>query len=430
MKKILSILVALILMLSTSVVFAAENVQAVPANGNEQITLANEAEQITPASESEQDTQKEEVSTAEPEELVEEPEISQPEKPQEEKKEEAAPSETQKPSTEKPAEEDSEEELNIPKDYKGTVWDYIYNSEYATEKEAIRLAGKQKKKISLKALDGSQSYASFNNSNESADDKKWRGGRVFTLPNYPAFIGTCCEPKVAAKTSGTATLTRIDNNSREAKAIYYFGYVWSGEMPCDGTYFSGGFASHLGESASWNGGLWMEGVCQRVHTGSDLIIQGTSSGNSRHEAIKQLFQLYETAFMACKVPDTFELYYGNAGSNQDFFVWNPNGEPASVDVSVSKKISNANATAGNGLYSVKGTTFALYKSAAEARSNSNPVAVFVIGANGTAEKQTVKPGTYYLVEVTAGPGLCIPAGLNASSGGTAVKIEKGSNYSL
>lgn len=134
---------------------------------------------------------------------------------------------------------------------------------------------------------------------------------------------------------------------------------------------------------------------------------------------------------ACKsvsVPDNFEVWAtvcikdnGKVDDSVQPCVFWFMGTPE-VNVTCTKNVSNPAAVSGNGLYSVQGTTFNLYDSQAKAQSGTSPVATFTINASGQSGTVKLKPGTYYLVETKAGPGLVIPDALKAASGGRAVAV--------
>jgi hypothetical protein len=88
-----------------------------------------------------------------------------------------------------------------------------------------------------------------------------------------------------------------------------------------------------------------------------------------------------------------------------------------IDITINKGTTNANVTNGNSLYNVAGTTFALYRTQADARNGSSPVATFTISSNGSSETRSIQEGYYYLAETKAATGYLIPDSLKNSSGG-------------
>lgn len=114
------------------------------------------------------------------------------------------------------------------------------------------------------------------------------------------------------------------------------------------------------------------------------------------------------------VQSNSEDYTQNACAIYKFKISSP------INVSVSKKSGNAKVSGGNAIYSLKDTTFKLYKSAADAKANKDAVATFVMGADGSSTPVKISRGTYYLVETKAGPGFIIPDALKASGGGKAI----------
>lgn len=100
-----------------------------------------------------------------------------------------------------------------------------------------------------------------------------------------------------------------------------------------------------------------------------------------------------------------------------------NEPPSTVTVQINKSWDNTSVTQSNNLYSLNGTVFKLYSSAADAKANTNAKATFTTDASGKTNTQDVNPGIYYLVEI--GPpqaGRTIPTPLKAENGGKLVNV--------
>lgn len=97
----------------------------------------------------------------------------------------------------------------------------------------------------------------------------------------------------------------------------------------------------------------------------------------------------------------------------------------SMPIYIKKVSANPSVSGNNSLYSLTGTTFALYQNP-EDIEDGEAYATFTIGANGESEVVEVQSNqNYYLVETKAGTGYVIPDALKGSNGGYEIYIEKG-----
>ena len=101
-------------------------------------------------------------------------------------------------------------------------------------------------------------------------------------------------------------------------------------------------------------------------------------------------------------------------------------EPDKIKIKIHKGVSSngSEIVRNNPLYSIEGTSFAIYNTQADARAGTNAVKTFAVNSSGDSPYQEVYFGDYYLVETAIGRGLLIPDVLKKSNGGVLVICDQ------
>ena len=107
-------------------------------------------------------------------------------------------------------------------------------------------------------------------------------------------------------------------------------------------------------------------------------------------------------------------------------------EPDKIKIKIHKGVTSngGEIVRNNPLYSVEGTTFAIYNNQNDARAGTSAVKTFAVNASGDSPYQEVYFGDYYLVETAIGRGLLIPDVLKASNGGVLVICDQSKTVNL
>ena len=154
----------------------------------------------------------------------------------------------------------------------------------------------------------------FNSSNGSYEYNGMSFGTAkFTVSGQNGYVGTCGQYGMD-NFPGPATVTRVSNNSRQAKAVYYFGLVL-------------GWQDNVGES-SYKGGA-LQAICHDVTGSLDRYLELDSNMGSQSRAEKALANEAYAAhpnWESVEVPSGFELYYCYAEeeNTQNVLYWRMN----------------------------------------------------------------------------------------------------------
>ena len=270
------------------------------------------------------------------------------------------------------------------------------------------------KSINLKAqslADGNTCAFKVDNSRNST-----AGYVIFSVEDYK---GSCAEKGVDYDLSGTAKMTELSRSSKLAKVAYYVDEVkgWY-----DNYRDRPSIMDEAGVGSRFRAGLLAEDLLQCANQGTDKWYSKAVGQSYPPKYAKYVCDLCDDIVAGGPAPVGFTIYKGVPTNNsQEFVVWKY--EPT-VSLKIKKNISNAAIAKDNSLYSVTGTEFALYKKETDAAAGKNAIATFTIGDNGQSQAKDIEPGTYYLVETKAGPGLMIPVDLSSSNSGKAVTINK------
>lgn len=199
---------------------------------------------------------------------------------------------------------------------------------------------------------------------------------VFTCEG---MTGTCCEPGKNARSSGTATVTRIDNNTDAAKVAYYWGEVKGFKA-----------ALYKGPTSSVNDkGQRLKHALQRTQCSSDADFKKKCTLSTKNQVLKKANEDIATA-RGVTVPSNFEIYYCKC-SDQDFMVWklNPLGYAY-----LQKYSSDPKALSLPGYNSFIGINYNVYTAAGAY------VGTFSCNAQGKSNTLTLNGGDYYAVETS------------------------------
>lgn len=334
--------------------------------------------------------------------------------------EESTASETKKeePTVEELTDESEEETESAPKfEY---VQEYVngISTKYTYTIQDIQNMHKDSKKLRMAAK---KTYTTGDTVEYTGTDDN-DAGAEFDVDGNPGF---CIKPGIKVHEEGKAKITESQNQTLR-KVLYKYGYKEKWHKK------SGRDNDHTG--MMWH--LSLQAVTQYAAADTDeereyvvSVWQSGRGGNWKDFQVKA-FKEYVKDAKDVKVPDNFKVFecHDTKSGYQPFAFWVFQDDE--INITINKEIGNTAVSSGNGLYGVAGTVFKLYKSAADAKSNSNAVATFTIERNGKSNTVKVNPGTYYIVETKAGAGLLIPNGLKASSGGTAVTVDKTKTINL
>lgn len=201
-----------------------------------------------------------------------------------------------------------------------------------------------------------------------------------TVFNCNGMTGTCCEPHKNAKSSGTATLTRMDNNSDAAKVAYYWGEVKGFKA-----------ALYKGPTSSVNDkGMRLKHALQRTRCSSDSDFKKKCPLTTKDQVLKKANEDIAKA-RGVTVPSNFEIYYGNCSKDQDFMVWklNPLGYAY-----LQKYSADQQATSLPGYNSFAGISYNVYN------AWGGHVGTLTCNDQGITNTISVVEGDYYAVEAT------------------------------
>lgn len=99
------------------------------------------------------------------------------------------------------------------------------------------------------------------------------------------------------------------------------------------------------------------------------------------------------------------IMFATTGSNTASFTVNFSQQLGAV--AIQKSSSNTEVTNGSSCYSLQGAVYKMYRSTADAMSNTNPVATFVTDANGYAIVTDIPLGNYVIKETQAPSGYAL-----------------------
>lgn len=235
---------------------------------------------------------------------------------------------------------------------------------------------------------------------------------VFTVKDGgTTYTGACAEEGVSMSSSGTATTSKIANSTKIAKVVYYYGEVkgwWSGSDATD----SAKNVLGLDYSTDITKRRLIECFCQIYNQGSSKwynTVTGSSGwSKTTADAVRDYYADIDTSSIT--VPDGFEMYFCDAGSDsQSFIMWffNPvvNGYVCLQKNAASTTTNFLNVAPNN--YSLAGAVYWLFTDAActvRAKDASGNNVVLTTTASGKTNAVEVEAGTYYAKEVTASKG--------------------------
>lgn len=251
-----------------------------------------------------------------------------------------------------------------------------------------------------------ESYAAENVQYKHSYPKGIDGGLkvVVNSGSIKGYVGYCGDAlKNPPASSGTATSTRVANNTELARVAYYVSGVKTWHSNPDATNPSikrNGSALMNREAIHYL--LAYTRVANKYKTDYNLatfkagVTQNYQLGSSGY---KQLVNTYKAALNAVSkndVPNSFRIYYLKAGTaGQDFFVfkYTPPGS-----VAVNKTSTDSSYTTLPGYNSFDGITYGVYKS-----DKSTKLGTLTVNSNGSSNAVGgLDPETtYYIKEETS-----------------------------
>lgn len=213
--------------------------------------------------------------------------------------------------------------------------------------EPEKTTGKPERAVVLKVGNGENvSYTAKrvgSNAGETSVFSVISGGTTYT--------GACAEQGVSMKTSGKAAITRIDNNEKIAKVIYYYAIALGSKNWWSGSDASDKVGRILGMSHDSDTDVtkrrMVECFCQIYNMGSSkwysTVTSSSGGGWSTNTAdkVRDYYRSIDTDSIS--IPAGFEIWYAKTeGSAQSFIMWayNPEGYVTMNKVSGNTVITN------------------------------------------------------------------------------------------
>ncbi len=244
--------------------------------------------------------------------------------------------------------------------------------------------------------------------------------RVFkVVKNGKTYNGTCAQIGTPNSSSGKATATKVSNNSRHAKLIYHYAYEkdwWTGPHADDSAKNELG----LDFSVKTTKRALVEYMNQISVQGSDWKSAAQSNAGFTESFAKTIYN-YVTGLdvSGVKVPDSFELYFCNAGSSQNFSVWDysPEGYLKIKKKAAESDVNYLEEAPVN--YTLEGAVYYIYTDqdmTKRARDLDGNKVELTTKKNGNTEKVALEEGTYYAKEISASKGFMLDTDLNSGKG--------------
>jgi hypothetical protein len=169
------------------------------------------------------------------------------------------------------------------------------------------------------------------------------GGKTYT--------GACAEQGVTMKSSGQATITKIDNSTKIAKVIYYYAIALGSDNWWTGDHKTDKVGKILGmdhaDDTDVTKRRMVECFCQIYNMGSSdwykTVTSSSGGGWSTGTAdkVRDYYKNIDTSSIS--VPAGFEIWYAKSGSGaQSFIMWAymPEGYVTMTKVSGNTNITN------------------------------------------------------------------------------------------
>lgn len=215
-------------------------------------------------------------------------------------------------------------------------------------------------------------------------------------------------------------------------------YVWAGRSTSG--WDCSGFVSYVMHDiygTAWPGGSWgnsgtaaIADFCSdyQVASGSsgstynaqfeagtvkpgDIIIFYNASGSTVHAAIAgddaTVYHAWYEGFGTgnCRFDYMWGIDGGHGKTYTSYKVYRGLATEGWIDLQ--KASSNKAVTDGNDCYSLKGATYGIYKSSADAKAGTNAVETLKTDSKGYAKSRALEPGTYYVAEIEAPAGYAL-----------------------
>ena len=202
----------------------------------------------------------------------------------------------------------------------------------------------------LRAANGtSVSYTSWIEYTQHSGGAR-REVRVFKAAvDGKTFEGVCAQLGTKGNASGTATITKVSNSSRIAKIMYHYGVElgwWRGAQANESAQTVMGLSNNIATTKR----VLLEYASQIYHQSkSDWMTNATGKAEMSTAFANAVYKCITTGLSVdgVTVPDSFEMYYCDAGSGQDFSLWNYTPPVTTGFVKV-KKISADQVITGTG----------------------------------------------------------------------------------
>ena len=264
--------------------------------------------------------------------------------------------------------------------------------------------------------DKSATYKTYKDGDTISYTSKAGDWTVFNADGHGYSNGWCIQTGVVPKESGKATVKKLSNTSLTAKVAYYYGEK-KGYNTNDGYYMS---------DAKWP-----------YKSAFACMLQYSNEGKSAITYLERFIPSYCLDHMkedvddlkekTVNIPDEFEAYKCDAGDGQDFMFWQMTEGGGTARILKTSSIADL-PTRDPTNYSLKGAVYYLYTDAGcTSRAvdiDGNKVAFTVNDNTGKSNAAEVKPGTYWVKEVTA------PPGYNLDTAAHQVTVEKGSEKTV
>ncbi|MBE6028417.1 MAG: hypothetical protein E7227_07495 [Clostridiales bacterium] len=149
------------------------------------------------------------------------------------------------------------------------------------------------------------------------------------------YTGTCARQGVAMSPSGTASVSKISNNSKVAKLVYHYAIELGGSNWWTSGHKTDKVGTILGmptnDSTNVTKRAMIECFCQIYNMGASSwysTITNPNSGGMATDTAARIRDFYQNEDVSnISVPGGFEIWYADAGNAQPFILWayNPVG---------------------------------------------------------------------------------------------------------
>ena len=248
-----------------------------------------------------------------------------------------------------------------------------------------------------------------------------------TSSDNKKYTGTCSKQGISMHTSGTAVVTRIGNNTKIAKILYYYCVQLGDKNWWTSKYKTNKVGKIIGMNNAGDTNVtkrrMIEAFCQIYNMGGTSwynTITASSTGGWSTNTASKIKDYYsdisdKTWYKNLTVPDEFEVWNAASANNaQPFIMWAMGEEDdAFFYFRVQKVSTNANTANSPDTYSLANAVYGVYLDANCATpytDDDGDAITLITDANGQTEVCEADVGvTYYIRELSPSNGFKIDA---------------------